>query len=1337
MRYKINKIGFLNYWLYDEEEFHFYDGKLLLRGSNGTGKSVTMVSVLPLLFDGNKNPERFDTFGSRDRKIEEYVLAQDSDATESTSYIYMEFFRSDINKYITIGIGLKAVRNRNVDFWGFALTDNRRIKNGFSLYKSHLNKVPLTKRECQIEVGTGGEFVTTIKDYKNMVNRLLFGFETDSMYTELINLMLQLRSPKLSKEYRPTKLEDILSGVLEPISEADIQKISDSIENMNRYKENIEDLTEENRILGLLKNSFYDYSDNVLYAKAKSYIEAKNNLKKKENEALLLDENIQNMTKDIDNYSIEQEEIKLRLTDLNVRINELSLQDVNSLIDSLNTYKERYQEFKDRLQKTEENLNNKKENLEQKTNDISLKEDELYILEKEYNDKLLDLKTNITMSNFDDLINLDISIDSLKELGNIITTKKALIEEIKIKATEKEKAERSKNLLEDDMARENVKLNNYGLKANEITQKVIAEINNLVDNFYAMQNNKVFVIETDLIEEIKNILKKMNYDVKAEIKDLLSKRYFAYKEDLARALNLLDKKKIKELQRKDELENTKNNLINVFENNIDDTERKEYAKSLGVNANYLYELIDFKENVSIVEKKNLENALRAMGILQTLVIKGSKNMPKTFGNLKKVNDSILQYFDITDTNYETEVKEILESISISDGNVFVNADGTYRIGIIEGNSISDYDLKYIGNVTREKYIQKLTKDIDDALLVVDEELTKINNDYNTTLESIDILNKEYNADINLNTFISLINDLKSMEQVITNTKELITSKEKDIALIGDRINKYNREILSIMKDYNGGISLSDLDATTTILNDLLVDTNYILTLSNNKDKVNGMIDILKSTVSDLEYDLDNIRVELGQIQANINNIEKQIASINAELEQDKYKNVLEILDNLKEEQNSLNKRREELIELNAKMKTELEHQKENLGKMQKEIKDDTIINKVLYDVFMLEYNLGYSRNQNLEDDVDKWFKNYKIDKIRNLNDASDNFNDRINDHAFKLQNYAGRKVYPFDNLESDAEKYTTDEELLKVVQEILINAKRTDLEFRGKNGKNVNILELSKTIEEELERNRNLLNEEDRKLFEDLLLNNVGDSIREKIRSSKKWVEDVKRIMEKMNTSSGLTFSLSWQGKTKDTEQELDTNEVVNIFNADAQILSEEDSKKIVAHFRSKIALEEEKYDDAEINYIEVIKSVLDYRKWFQFKLYFKRAGGEKRELTDKEFSKFSGGEKAIAMYIPLFAGINAKFNAARSDAPRVIALDEAFAGVDDANIEDSFRILEELDLDYILTSQILWGDYHTVKSLAISELHHLPGSDVISIMRFKWDGVKRCLVTNESEYGN
>ena len=68
-RWQASKIGLINFWYYDEQEFPFVKGRMLLRGSNGSGKSVTMQSVVPLLLDGNMSPERLDPFGSRDRKM--------------------------------------------------------------------------------------------------------------------------------------------------------------------------------------------------------------------------------------------------------------------------------------------------------------------------------------------------------------------------------------------------------------------------------------------------------------------------------------------------------------------------------------------------------------------------------------------------------------------------------------------------------------------------------------------------------------------------------------------------------------------------------------------------------------------------------------------------------------------------------------------------------------------------------------------------------------------------------------------------------------------------------------------------------------------------------------------------------------------------------------------------------------------------------------------------------------------------------------------------------------------------------------------------------------------
>lgn len=41
-KWQINKVGLVDFWYYDEESFDFSEGRMLLRGANGSGKSVTM-----------------------------------------------------------------------------------------------------------------------------------------------------------------------------------------------------------------------------------------------------------------------------------------------------------------------------------------------------------------------------------------------------------------------------------------------------------------------------------------------------------------------------------------------------------------------------------------------------------------------------------------------------------------------------------------------------------------------------------------------------------------------------------------------------------------------------------------------------------------------------------------------------------------------------------------------------------------------------------------------------------------------------------------------------------------------------------------------------------------------------------------------------------------------------------------------------------------------------------------------------------------------------------------------------------------------------------------------
>ena len=51
-RWQPLRSGVLNIFKYDEEEFWFDDGRLLLRGNNGAGKSRILALQLPFLLDG-------------------------------------------------------------------------------------------------------------------------------------------------------------------------------------------------------------------------------------------------------------------------------------------------------------------------------------------------------------------------------------------------------------------------------------------------------------------------------------------------------------------------------------------------------------------------------------------------------------------------------------------------------------------------------------------------------------------------------------------------------------------------------------------------------------------------------------------------------------------------------------------------------------------------------------------------------------------------------------------------------------------------------------------------------------------------------------------------------------------------------------------------------------------------------------------------------------------------------------------------------------------------------------------------------------------------------------
>lgn len=68
-RWQPLRLGIVELFHYDSEEFWFRDGHLLLRGNNGTGKSKVLSLTLPFLFDAQLRPARIEPDGDSGKKM--------------------------------------------------------------------------------------------------------------------------------------------------------------------------------------------------------------------------------------------------------------------------------------------------------------------------------------------------------------------------------------------------------------------------------------------------------------------------------------------------------------------------------------------------------------------------------------------------------------------------------------------------------------------------------------------------------------------------------------------------------------------------------------------------------------------------------------------------------------------------------------------------------------------------------------------------------------------------------------------------------------------------------------------------------------------------------------------------------------------------------------------------------------------------------------------------------------------------------------------------------------------------------------------------------------------
>lgn len=247
-----------------------------------------------------------------------------------------------------------------------------------------------------------------------------------------------------------------------------------------------------------------------------------------------------------------------------------------------------------------------------------------------------------------------------------------------------------------------------------------------------------------------------------------------------------------------------------------------------------------------------------------------------------------------------------------------------------------------------------------------------------------------------------------------------------------------------------------------------------------------------------------------------------------------------------------------------------------------------------------------------------------------------------------------------------------------------------------------------------------LLTESEQRILEDALLARLAQQIHERTVDAKDLISRMNTEMRSRKMSSGKKVGVRWLlADGLDDEQRA----VCALLDADASRLNPDSLARMRAHFAAQIKTARARH--RELPYRELLAQVLDYRRWRQFVFQMVSPEGTEEKLTRARHSRLSGGEQSVSLHLPLFAAAHAMLNSAHPHAPRLLALDEAFAGVDDTGRGELMGLAEQFDLDLFMTGYDLWATQAAVRAAAHYDLAHSPIEHTVSALLLVWDGAE------------
>jgi uncharacterized protein (TIGR02680 family) len=1158
-------------------------------------------------------------------------------------------------------------------------------------------------------------------------------------YQEMLDLLIQLRSPKLSKDFKPTTIYEILNNGLPPLQEDELRPLAEVLESIDQIGDRKKELETHTDFVKRLAEAYGRYNQYQLYQTAEKVVQADD--KRVEKERVIAEKEAELQQKEAESAEViakleaNRQEERKAMAEIQIleqdaafekeRELKVKQEQKNSLLAEIQKTEERLTYWKNRHTEIDERM---KANTEKRNKH-----------EEKQKDLLSDLEGLARDAEFryHDVFHGRFTREIPQDEFMFESWKKGIDEHERSLKTALECAR------EHQQAKKRVQEREVDLgiatQRRDQAEAFVQESESLLEARKEEQQARLFAwrkqarilkLEEAEMTRVLHLLTLFPEVAYGEVKEAATERYQPLLQSIwqQRAHAEAEKKRLLDEERRKaaELQAWKHQREPEPPRSLCREEtRATYAKRQVVGVP-LYAACEFQPHVPEEKRAVLEAVLQETGLLDAWIgIEGLQwtredeefwvqPAPLDFGY------TLADYLKPTPPEDGSVTAEqidlILRSVEIGDPlsaseRVVLSEDGQFRMGTLIGKVRPKSRAEYIGRESRRQTrlaaITRIEQEIADIRLLIQqqEEWLQHLQEQELALRA-DVAAFPSGADLNTaqNQVLTVKEKWKMVAEELERKNQLFKESVQEE-------NSVRQRLRDLTQDW---VALKDEQLLTMAVEQFRIYRDDFFELRSHWNQYMQ----LQKAVSDDKEELQNARDRVENEQEHLEEYRDQLRETEAVIQA--YENALKAM-GVAEKYAQLKGLRERVAQLEGQRKA-LSRQKESLAVdvqvLTRELADQR---KSLQEVVSHLYDClaAWRHEWNLKL-VAKWREQTlgeeRDEQVRMCREVFQGY--RGSFEARKTESILNSLVGVVIEVRSHLHDY--------VLEMIADESGRQLVRFNYDRMNPITPERLLHDLEVRLIEQNLLLSEKEQELLEKVLIQSVGVSIREKIQRAEEWVKQMNALMKQRHTSSGLQLQLKWEPKPKLSEAEMDTTELVELLRIDYEHLTEEKREQIHRHFQEKINGAKEAAEEQHM-LKDVIQKFLDYRDWYRFKLSYKKGEQvEYRELTDSRFNVLSGGEKAMAMYIPLFAAVSSRYKGSSPESPKLVSLDEAFAGVDEENVRDMFDLLTQMEFDYMMTSQVLWGCYDTVPGLSIYEIVRPKDANYVDVIPYVWNGKKR-----------